>query len=78
MPEARTIPQNLEDNQLYRYYRDQWLLAGIDNFTQPPTQNQDMCTLLTNVLPPATNTFLRRFGYGPFTPKLDIGSGDGS
>jgi len=76
MAEAKTIPQQVEDNQLYRYYRDQWLLAGIDNFTQPPTQNQDMCDKLVNVLPPATNTFLRRFGYSPFLPKLDTGVSD--
>ncbi len=76
MPESKTIPQKVEDDQLYRYYRDQWLQAGTDNFTQPPAQNQDMCDKLINVLPPASNTFLRRFGYSPFGPKLDSGNGD--
>lgn len=73
MPEAKTIPQTLEDNQLYRYYRNQWLLTGTDNFTTPPAQNQDMCEQLINILPPATNTLRRRFGYDAFVPALDNG-----
>jgi len=73
MPEFRTTPQKIEDNQLYRYYRNQWLLAGTDNFTQPPAQNQDMFEQLLNILPPATNTLKRRYGYRNFFPKLDLG-----
>ena len=78
MPQAQTKPQRLEDNQVYHYYRQEWLAAGVDNFTLPPAQNQDMFELLTNILPPATNVLKRRFGYKLFTPQLDTGSGDGS
>lgn len=73
MSEYRTTPQKIEDNQLYRYYRNQWLLAGTDNFTAPPAQNQDMFERLINILPPATNTLNRRWGYRNFYPKLDLG-----
>lgn len=73
MPEYRTTPQRIEDNQLYRYYRNQWLLAGTDNFTAPPAQNQDMFEQLFNILPPATNTLKRRYAYRNFFPKLDLG-----
>jgi hypothetical protein len=78
MPQARLDPQELQDNQVYRYYRNEWMAAGVDNFTLPPAQNADMFEVLTNVLPPATNVFGRRFAYKLFTPKLDLGSGDGS
>jgi len=73
MPEYRTTPQKIEDNQLYRYYRNQWLLAGTDNFTAPPAQNQDMFEQLINILPPATNTLKRRFGYRNLFPSVDSG-----
>ncbi len=78
MPEAKIDQQKLEDNQLYRYYRSEWLLAGTDNFTSPPAQNQDSFELMINILPPATNVLKRRFGYRLFTPQLDTGSGDGT
>ena len=81
MPEYQRQPQNLGqgytmDNLLYRYYRNQWLLAGTDNFTSPPAQNPDMFEKLINILPPAENVLLRRFGSRPFIPKLDTGLGD--
>src|SRR5882724_503088 len=77
MPEYRTTPQKIEDNQLYRYYRNQWLLAGTDNFTAPPAQNQDMFEQLINILPPATNTLGRRWGYRNFFHQVDSGGIDG-
>lgn len=73
MPEYRTTPQNIEDNRLYRYYRNQWMLAGTDNFTQPPAENQDMFESLLNILPPTNNVLQRRWGYRTFFPKVDTG-----
>lgn len=78
MPEAKITPIDIEDNAVYRYARETWLLGGVDNYTNPPAQNQDMFIQLTNALPPATGVFLRRYAYRTFFPKLDTGSGDGS
>ena len=82
MPDAQQHPQKLGaspyifDRLVYRYYRNVWMNAGVDNYTQPPAQNPDMFELLTNILPPAENVLLRRFGSRPFIPKLDTGAGD--
>lgn len=76
MPEARYSPQTIEDFQPYLYIRNQFLIAGTDNFTTPPAQNQDAFEQLFNVLPPMTNSLKRRFGYSVFFPKLDSGNGD--
>jgi hypothetical protein len=46
----------------------------VDNFTQPPTQNPDLFEILTNVMPPVTGVFLRRWGYRELGPKLDAGA----
>lgn len=62
----------------YEFYRNSWFQAGVDQFTQPPSQNPDSFTELTNILPPITNTLKRRFGYATFIPKLDTGLSENS
>jgi len=73
MPEAKVIPYEVQGN-LYRYDRNSWLQAGIDDFTVAPAQNPDAFLQLTNILPPATGVLLRRFGYRFFNPALDNGA----
>lgn len=81
MPDSTIVPlsdnpsKNFSGAAPYRYLRSQWISAGVDNFTQPPAENPDMCEELTNLLPPATNTLKRRFGYALFAPKMDKGIG---
>jgi hypothetical protein len=50
------------------------LEAGVDDFTVPPAQNPDMFLKLQNILPPASNVLLRRYGYRFFNPALDNGT----
>jgi hypothetical protein len=73
MAEARLIPFD-DEIVMFRYVRDSWHVAGVDNFTQPPTQNPDLFEILTNVMPPVTGVFLRRWGYRELGPKLDAGA----
>lgn len=73
MPEAQITPLDT-GNDLYRYTRKDWRGTGIDNFTNPPGQNPDRFLALTNIMPPQTNTLLRRWGYRSFKPKLDLGA----
>lgn len=67
-----------DDDVLYRYARRTWRGAGVDNFTEPPNENEDNFEILQNVLPPVQNVIQRRFGYATFVPKLDTGVGTGS
>ena len=76
MSDAQIQPLKIEE-ELYRYSRNTWLSAGVDNFAQAPAQNPDMFQQLTNILPPETNVLQRRFGYVSFTPKLDAGQSTG-
>jgi len=73
MPDAQITPLESEKG-LYRYTRRDWRGAGIDNFTNPPGQNPDRFLALTNIMPPETNSLLRRWGYRSFKPQLDTGS----
>lgn len=72
MPEAKVTPLDAEQT-IIRYDRSSWIQAGTDDFTLPPAQNPDMFLQLNNILPPATNVLLRRFGYRFFDPSLDTG-----
>ena len=80
MPEARTTLLKLNpqfgENAPFRYSRETFRTAGVDNWAVPPAQNQDLFELLTNVMPSATGVLIRRYGYRTFYPKLDTGSGD--
>ena len=67
-----------DDDVLYRYARRTWRGAGVDNFTQPPNENEDSFEILQNFVPPVQNVMQRRFGYATFVPKLDTGVGTGS
>jgi hypothetical protein len=78
MSEANITSYNVNKHELTRYSRSAWYAAGVDSFTQPPTQNEDALMEATNVLPPMDGVFLRRWCYRTFHPKLDTGSGDGS
>jgi hypothetical protein len=76
MPDFSLTPLKLQDTEIYKYTRSQWLATGTDDFTAPPNQHPDSFMKLINVLPPATNAIQRRFGYVQFNPKLDVGTGD--
>jgi len=76
MPDSAVIPLEVQDRAGYRVIRQRWYSAGIDNYTNPPVQNEDLMVQLLNVLPPLQGTLNRRWGYTTFSPKLDTGSGD--
>lgn len=57
-----------------RYSRNKWDRAGLDNNASPPNQDPDKFLQLTNVLPPVTEVFQRRWGTSLFDPKLDSGA----
>jgi hypothetical protein len=68
--EAQIIPLHDEDI-IAKYSRTRFTAAGMDDFTEPPTQNPDLFMQLINVMPPITGVFVRRWGYRYFEPKLD-------
>ena len=78
MPDAKITPRDLQqgEDSIFRYSRETFRMAGVDNWIVPPAQNQDAFELLTNVQPPAAGVLSRRYGYRTFFPKLDTGSGD--
>src|SRR5690348_7784633 len=78
MPDHSIIPVNLRDNEPYRYNRQRWMSAGLDNYTTAPAQNPDMMEIATNVMSPLTNSWKRRYGYSLFVPSLDQGIGTAS
>src|SRR5581483_2591897 len=46
-----------------RYFRDDFAGSGQDSFTDPPAQDQSMWQKLVNIMPIASGTIKRRFGY---------------
>jgi len=74
MSEARMTPLDSQDDQNYRYSRETWLEAGVDNWTLPPSQNADMMLQMLNLLPPIGGSLLRRWGYRLFLPVQDFGA----
>ena len=71
--EAVIEPLHNED-EIIKYTRSRFTAAGLDNYTQPPTQNPDLFMQLLNVMPPITGVLQRRWGYRYFEPKLDAGA----
>lgn len=55
-PTEQQVPVN-------RYSRNSFDDAGVDNFSSPPGQDPEMMEVLTNVLPVASSSLQRRFGY---------------
>jgi hypothetical protein len=77
MPEFNVVPSEVSEQQEItprKWNRSNWFSAGIDNFLQPPGQNQDKFLKLNNVLSPMTDTLKRRWGQSAFNPKLDAGA----
>lgn len=74
MPDYTMTPLDSKDDQSYRYTRTRWMEAGVDNFTQPPSENPDMMLQLTNILPPISGSLLRRWGYRELKLKMDFGA----
>lgn len=81
MSDAKSTPIRFNpmfgEGLISKYNRDTWEGAGVDQFTQPPAQHQDMCMQLVNVMPPMSRVINRRYGYRTFYPKLDQGIGTG-
>lgn len=74
MPEFIAIPERVLDNREVRYTRRSFRDVGQDDFTQPPSQNPDLCDVMSNILPPPNGVLQRRWGYRTFNPKIDFGA----
>lgn len=69
MPEAINIPI---ENGLVRNTRTRFVMAGIDEYTDPPAQDSDSFSLLTNVITGVRPRIIRRWGTTLFSnPTMD-------
>lgn len=76
MAQAKQIPyysspalgvERRDKSGVYRYIRDNFSGAGVDSYTKPPAQDEDMFEKLTNIQPPLPGVLQRRWGYNKFS-----------
>lgn len=59
---------------LWRYIRPRFAAAGMDSFSDPPGQNEDLFERLLNVMPPVKGDIDRRWGYRLFNTGFGVPS----
>lgn len=72
MPEATLI--EIEPGECLLYSRKAFFAGGMDGYTQPPAQNEDLFEALENVLPAKDGQFHKRWGTNRFdgTPAITL------